>query len=235
MPSFALLRAEDLEDLASYVIHLSMRGEVEYETIKGGFDFDSASNTLSAKDPADNDSLDVLVAKLLENTAKNWMESQNKDKAIAVAAYPYDDNDLTQLKNSIWRGYHLFTGVGEDKPGPRGVSKEDAKAANCVSCHKDFGRQALYKFDEWGTLTKPRDLTQGVFRGGRRPVDIYYRIHSGITGSGMTSFAKVIPNAERLWGSCELRENRALPRHAEVHGHYARLSAVPRLARTNSE
>ena len=48
-------------------------------------------------------------------------------------------------------------------------------------------------------LTKPRDMTSGVFRGGRRPVDIYYRIHSGISGSGMTSFGKVLKNTDRIW------------------------------------
>ena len=113
-----------------------------------------------------------------------------------VPAYPYDDKDLTQVKNSILRGYYLFKGEGAPQLG---LSKEDAKAANCVSCHTSYGRQALYKFDDWGTLTKARDLTQGVFRGGGRPVDVYFRIHSGITGSGMNSFGKVIAKTENLW------------------------------------
>jgi mono/diheme cytochrome c family protein len=196
MPSFRLLAAADLEDLVSYVIHLSMRGRVEYDAMVSGFDYDSAKNTLTLKDPAENEPLDSLMAKLLDANVREWVESQRPGNAIQVAAYPYGDNDRGRLKDSIQRGFHLFKGEANDKLG---ISKEDAKAANCVSCHTSFGRQALFKFDEWGTLTKPRDLTQGVFRGGRRPVDIYYRIHSGISGSGMTSFGKVLPKTESVW------------------------------------
>jgi mono/diheme cytochrome c family protein len=31
----------------------------------------------------------------------------------------------------------------------------------------------------------PRNLRLGVYRGGRRPIDIYYRLEAGINGSGM--------------------------------------------------
>ena len=31
----------------------------------------------------------------------------------------------------------------------------------------------------------PRNLRMGVYRGGRRPIDIYYRLAAGINGSGM--------------------------------------------------
>src|SRR5215472_19025967 len=71
-------------------------------------------------------------------------------------------------------------------------------SASCVSCHKDFGRQATFRFDDWGTLVRPADLTRGVYRGGGRPVDIYYRIHSGINGSGMISQGKNL-NPEQIW------------------------------------
>jgi mono/diheme cytochrome c family protein len=171
---------------------------VEFDTIVAAFDYDPAKNTLTAKSAEDSEPLGDLMAKLLENNAKAWVDAQAKDKAIQVGAYPYDDNDQAKLKNSILRGFYLFKGEASDAPGVM-VSKDDAKAANCISCHTNYGRQALYKFDEWGTLTRPRDLTEGVFRGGGRPVDVYYRIHSGITGSGMTSFGKVITKTDSIW------------------------------------
>ena len=207
MPSFALLPSSDIDDLVSYVIHLSIRGKVEFDTIFSAFAYDRDKNSFSLKEETD-DYLEATMEGLLELTVKNWVGSQNRDKAIRVAAYPYQDHDADpkvrakareELKNSVLRGYHLFIGQGVDKPGPTQVSKEEAKAANCVSCHKDFGRQAMYKWDEWGTLTKPRDLTSGIFRGGRRPVDIYYRIHSGISGSGMNPFGQVISNPNSIW------------------------------------
>jgi len=211
MPAFGLLPTADLEDLVSYVIHLSIRGKTEFEAIANGFEFEKVENKnaisaqgdytikVTMKGPPDSEPLDELVFKYLDNIAKSWVDSQSKDNAIVVGPYPYDDRDPVKLKNSIWRGFRLFKGEGSDKPGEAEVSKEEAKAANCISCHTSYGRQSLFKFDEWGTLTKPRDLTQGVFRGGRRPVDVYYRIHSGISGSGMTSAGAVIPKTENIW------------------------------------
>jgi len=192
MPPFALLRDVDVERLVSYVTHLSIRGKVEFDTIRNAFDYDAEKNTLTLS----AESLDEAVDGYLKLTAKAWADSQKNDKAISVAPYPFDDNNLDQIKVSVQRGFQLFKGEGSEKLG---ITKEEAKAANCVSCHKDFGRQAMFKFDDWGTLTKPRDLTQGVYRGGRRPVDVYYRIHSGIQPSGMTSFGNVLPNPERIW------------------------------------
>jgi mono/diheme cytochrome c family protein len=74
------------------------------------------------------------------------------------------------------------------------------KGANCVSCHTDYGRQARFRFDDWGTLVRPNNLSIGQLRGGKRPVDIYYRIHSGINGSAMTPFGKTFEgNEQYIW------------------------------------
>jgi hypothetical protein len=32
---------------------------------------------------------------------------------------------------------------------------------------------------------RPRNLRQGVYRGGRRPIDLYWRVYNGIDGAGM--------------------------------------------------
>jgi mono/diheme cytochrome c family protein len=34
-------------------------------------------------------------------------------------------------------------------------------------------------------MIDPRNLRMGVYRGGRRPIDLYYRLEAGINGSGM--------------------------------------------------
>ena len=39
-----------------------------------------------------------------------------------------------------------------------------------------------------------RTVYDGIYRGGRRPIDLYYRVHSGIKGAGMTVY-KDIKNA----------------------------------------
>ncbi|RAP55342.1 hypothetical protein [Pseudomonas aeruginosa] len=37
-------------------------------------------------------------------------------------------------------------------------------------------------------MVRPADLTTGLYRGGRRPIDLYWRIAGGIPGSGMAAF-----------------------------------------------
>ena len=115
----------------------------------------------------------------------DWADSQQRE--IKIAPYPYKDDDKKALKDSVLRGQTLFLGIGAE-----------GKAANCVSCHPDYGRQAKFRFDSWGTLVRPNNLTNDLYRGVRRTVDLYYRIHSGINGSGMASFGKQL-KAESLW------------------------------------
>jgi len=102
--------------------------------------------------------------------------------------------------------------------------------ANCVKCHGDsaLGDGQTTDYDEWakefindgkdkkvvstyvslGLLPprtiRPRNLRQGVFRGGLRPIDIYWRIMNGIEGTPMPALATNIrkdsdpPEAKKL-------------------------------------
>ena len=44
----------------------------------------------------------------------------------------------------------------------------------------------------------PRNLRHGVYRGGRRPLDLYYRIYAGINGAPMPA-AKGAVSPEDIW------------------------------------
>jgi mono/diheme cytochrome c family protein len=41
-------------------------------------------------------------------------------------------------------------------------------------------------------------LTAGFYRGGRRPIDIYWRLHSGINGTGMPPQGATLSEQE-IW------------------------------------
>lgn len=61
---------------------------------------------------------------------------------------------------------------------------------NCVKCHNRDARgskTADVGKDAWGRIAYPADLTMGTLHGGRRPIDIYRRIYSGINGTPMPS------------------------------------------------
>ncbi len=60
----------------------------------------------------------------------------------------------------------------------------------CVKCHGTNARGSTLADvgqDIWGRTAYPADLTMGMLHGGRRPVDIYRRIYSGINGTPMPS------------------------------------------------
>jgi mono/diheme cytochrome c family protein len=190
MQSYNMLPEPDLNALVSYVIHLSIRGQAEAELLKAT-SFDSKKNTLTFGKGTGGEITAFVKGKrntggMVREIAEAWREAQeDTNKIVPDEAYRIKDGDLKALAESSQRGYDIFAGRGPVVGG-------------CATCHFDFGRKSPYKFDKWGTMVKPRDLTQSVYRGGRRPIDFYYRIHSGINGSGMPSHANTL-KADQIW------------------------------------
>ena len=173
MQSYNMLPPNEINAIVSYIIHLSIRGEVEESALKA-CELDETTKKLKA--PKGGITAMVKgkrgaggkVAFVIEK----WREAQEPEKKIVPGPYKVKEDDPTAFKKSIQNGYDIFAGRGLVKGG-------------CTDCHIDFGRKGMFKFDDWGTLVRPRDLTKPVYRGGRRPIDIYYRIHSGISGGNM--------------------------------------------------
>jgi len=163
MPSFRLLPDDDLEALVSYVVHLSLRGQTEFDVMR------SALSAEGLDQP-----IDAAVTEFLINDAGQWLVAQSPKSLIQPG--PYAITNDQEMKESVQRGYGLFV---------RKEAEGNKKAAGCLGCHTDFGRQSAYKYDAWGTIVRPVDLTKGIYRGGRRPIDLYWRIHSGINGANM--------------------------------------------------
>jgi mono/diheme cytochrome c family protein len=161
MPSFALLPSGQLEALASYVTHLSMRGEVEFNVMK-----DYLRGTQEESD------FEERVKEWLAAVAGSWGDATKEDKIIrpeAGASLATGERRKTAVAN----GFRLFKSTTD---------------AGCIGCHIDYGRRSNYFYDDWGTIGRPADLTTGIYRGGRRPIDLFWRIHSGVSGSNMPAF-----------------------------------------------
>ena len=175
MPAFGLLSERDIDAMASYVIHLSIRGQVEFDTIQKLIENKSDKATLVGE------SIRTEVYNKAAVVLADWVDS-NKRKAIEPPAYPYEGLDEETRQKAVRNGYQVF--IAEEKGG-------------CVSCHTDFGRQSPYKYDAWGTLVQARNLTAGNYRGGRRPLDLYWRIAGGIDPSGMKATTRL--DAKDTW------------------------------------
>lgn len=176
MPSFRLLTADEIEALAAFVIHLSLRGELEYSVLVA-----AVKGELEGSGPA---AIERGVSDYLTVIGQNWSGDQGaQNSMIQPEVFPQPNMTDAQRTESVKNGYRLFIQQG---------------GAGCISCHTDFGRQSPYKYDAWGTITKPIDLTTGIFRGGRRPIDLFWRVHSGINGSGMTAFGTQLSSKD-IW------------------------------------
>lgn len=171
MPSFIVLQEEELDAMASYVIHLSLRGEVEFNTIQ----------TILSKSQIQDDSIEAHVAYWSKNYLLRWKNASGESGLLKPTTTPAYSEE--EMKKSVTRGYKLFT----DTQG----------AASCIGCHSDYGRQVNFRYDAWGTLVRPANLTTGIFRGGRRPIDLFWRVKGGIIPSGMPAAASL--KDEQAW------------------------------------
>jgi mono/diheme cytochrome c family protein len=166
MPSFRRFTDAQLHGLVDYVKLLSIRGETELLLV-GFFDPEEGIHF-------DN------VRENYELVVGRWREAD--EKLIA-----FEGEVPRPTPERIEHGRWLFM-----TPGEKG-------GANCASCHGASGRgDGASAFepdpetgelrpvkDDWGNPIQVRDLTRGVFRFGRRPIDLYRRIHAGINGTPM--------------------------------------------------
>lgn len=179
MPSFHLLKLEEIEALVSYVIHLSIRGQAEYVTMIDLFKEEKGLASPTGQ------KIYERVRENAELIANQWLKAQESEiKPVKIPEYKNEDERL----ESAARGFRIFS------------IKEQG---GCIQCHLNMGRDAQYFYDAWGSVVRPRNLYSNQFRGGRRPIDIYWRIHAGINGAGMpaliTSDADLQQKEDWIW------------------------------------
>jgi mono/diheme cytochrome c family protein len=124
---------------------------------------------LAAEQLGEDDNIDPqLVAEQAQLIASSWADA---DAKIVRPLTP----QLQYTQESIEAGAKAFVQL------------------NCYKCHGRDGRgNKAFNVgkDDWGRVAYAADLTTGMLHGGRRPVDIYRRIYSGINATPMPSFAQ---------------------------------------------
>jgi mono/diheme cytochrome c family protein len=71
---------------------------------------------------------------------------------------------------------------------------DDAKLA-ALRTERDLWEKSL---DDWENPLRPANLNLGMYKGGRRPIDIYWRIAKGINGAKMPAHSSVL-KPEQIW------------------------------------
>lgn len=201
MPSFRLLDEGELDSLVNYVKYLSIRGEVERRLLISLTDMEKDDRLIDiGKKTESPDAVSGQIERLRNTVAGvvgQWQKAASEVSNIPARPEGWDEPEA--LAASVKRGRELFYG----------------SIANCFSCHGDsaLGDGQQSDHDDWTKelepkdplklrefmalrppplpprTIKPRNLRLGVYRGGRRPIDLYWRISNGIEGVPM-------PNAQ---------------------------------------
>lgn len=236
MPSFALLKPEEQTALVEYVRFLAMRGEFEKRLVA------ELSSDYSEKAVADRiknnekrseivDALEKFVTGTKEEPAEfpNTINDVSENLAADWAAAE-DEANLVVPKHP------RQLPAADPQSIARGRALYMSEKLKCYSCHglaakgdgsgtvdywpipnsspeKKFADRGLH--DNWGNPIKPRNLTLGQYRGGRRPIDLYRRIFAGIKGTQMAGFATALRDDKDEQGNALTEEQIAerLDRH----------------------
>jgi mono/diheme cytochrome c family protein len=201
MPSFDSLSDEEIDALIEYVQYLSIRGQTELY--------------LMAQVVDEDERLPLDMAVVREEGVKPAVDSWRAAEAQVVAV------ERTS-QGSIAGGAHL--------PHSRGRELFTRKDSRCVECHGVEGRgdgpRSGELYDDWNKPKlgatadetrqlasrfrlplqplRPRNFTQGIFHGGDRPIDLYWRIAVGIKGtpmpaSGAAPGSKGVLSPQEIW------------------------------------
>jgi len=207
MPAFeAILSDDEIEQVVDYVIFLSIRGETELSLIDEG----------TITDENDPEALSADTARgVAESVFNKWKAAQSQVVNPPIARTPTS-------QESILRGRELFSGKTKEKlecagchgsqglgDGPSFVSQDvfnrvvfggnPSEREDRIKALDDKTKELwAQKLDEWGNPLRPANLKRGVYKGGRRPLDIYWRIAKGITGAQMPAHYPTI-NEKQIW------------------------------------
>jgi mono/diheme cytochrome c family protein len=210
MPSFLLFTDEEIGPIVEYIRWLAIRGEFEEKS-----DAEFANGQYTADDVSQRQK-GGEAREAIEAALDNYIRSE----------YPAVADDLADRIGGSWTAAEQPDALVTPKIArtadtadsrERGRKLFHSDTAKCAQCHGPAGkgdgpqtedyqvilgtnkkRTVPGLFDDWGNPIKPRDLTSGIYRGGRRPLDIYRRIYSGIKGTPMPPFGTALKD-EEIW------------------------------------
>ena len=213
MPSFMLFTDEEFSAIVEYVRFLSMRGEMETAMtglLAGDYSQDALAETIESGGAEARAEMLQALAEYLGGTfqeelseeatvlAESWEEAESPESVIMPTLARVEDTEESRR-----RGRELYLGKKLDCKGCHGVTGE-GNGPQTIAYQEIPGSQPAQKYpepglyDAWNQPIQPRNLTRGLYRGGRRPVDLYRRIHSGVKGTPMAGFANVLSEQD-IW------------------------------------
>lgn len=211
MPSFRWLADEDLDAVVGYVVMLAHRGELEYRLAR------EAGELVDPEAAADDQELiePEYIPELLDEIAQSWQEAETSGIIPLTVEPPFDEESIAKgqqiFQNKACKGCHQVDAAGgllayeqllqsaspDVLPAPirsrwKVLSRNLMSPTLMARLQEKLGEDVLPDnvMDNWGNFAYAANLTSGMLHGGRRPIDIYRRLYTGVTGTPMPSFAQ---------------------------------------------
>jgi mono/diheme cytochrome c family protein len=222
MPAFKLYPQVDREALVEYVKYLSMRGQMELALDRYVANNLTKETDPVPSDPAFLQTQLSTIAEAWKEPIQVAVGERPEDMRFDSISDPAARK--AALDRSIKIGKAMFLNEKPGVLDPQG-EKIAYFGGGCIKCHgpTELGDGQTTDYDDWtkqiwgkeawngktpdasellslGALPErhiiPRNLRLGVYRGGRRPLDIYYRVHEGIKGAPMPANADSLMSPE---------------------------------------
>lgn len=186
MPAFPWLPDEDVQAVVDYVKMLSYRGELEADVTR------IAEQDYDADEEIDSFEFTDSVTRI----HNNWEQAAYQVMLPVTAQPKYTDE-------TILAGRKAFLSKGCSKcHGEDGRGQTDWLSSEFIAAQESLPedkRQAI-NYDTWGEAAPAADITARMLHGGRRPIDVYRRIFTGINGTPMPAFSQALAQEpETLW------------------------------------
>jgi mono/diheme cytochrome c family protein len=217
MPSFRLLTEAERSALIDYVKYLSVRGEVGRRLIEEMGLLEPDTMLLDFSDQGGE--LYAEQLELINTCVSDAVQKWSVADASILKNAPYPEEwrtDEAARQAAIERGREMFftssgncftchgdTAIGDGQTNDYDDWTKDVYTIDQKTMKPD--PIEVKEFTSLGAMkprnVKPRNLRLGVYRGGRRPIDVFARIKNGIAGTPMPGNQKL--SDEDVWAIVE--------------------------------
>lgn len=185
MPGFAMLPPDQLDAVVGYTLYLSLRGKVESDLLSAVLGEEGLG------EPAD-----AFAKGALARTVKRFEQAESSVVRPTVPSIETKDGGADAAYDArVRNGFASFAKAG------------------CASCHRDYGRETHYLYDDWGVAVRPSNLSAGAHRAGGEPLDLFRRIRCGIPPSGMPAAGETTLADAQVWDLVLFLKALPVPRH----------------------
>ncbi len=218
MPSFGLLPEMQIKALVEYVKYLSMRGQTEIRLSDAMLDLSEGEKLPLTREQLVDEIL-TPIAESWSTATENIIptDGDNAKPEVQLAESIKHGKDLFYSAKANCAKCHGWSALGDGQTNDyddwsKAIVEAEGNLTADISTldtaedmsseeravlarHIDRLSSALKTDALPPRHAKPRNLRQGIYRGGRAPYDIYRRIYAGINGTPMPAAGPPTPGA----------------------------------------